>query len=97
MGFSGGAFNYAANVTNSTTWILDANEHRKRVIFVNTDAAISINLYKGGGAATGKGIYIRPYGSYEDSIDPSGYIYKGVYTAIGDAAGPAVLSYIEES
>lgn len=92
----GGANNGNASISASTTWVLDANNYRRKVNFINTDAAISINLYKGGGAAIGKGIYLRPYGSYEDTMDARGYIYTGPYTAIGDAAGPSILSFCEE-
>lgn len=95
--FEGGMRNGSSSIDNSTNFIIDSNDRRKRITFVNNDAALTIWLYKGGGATANKGIMLRPYGSYEDIKDSSGYIYRGPYTAIASAAGPATLSWIEES
>lgn len=96
MSYESSALNTSVSVGLSTTWVLNPNPNRKRVTFINTDAAETIYLYKGGGAAASKGITLTPYGSMEDSRDFQGYIYRGTYTAIATGAA-TVLSVCEES
>jgi hypothetical protein len=101
MPIEGSQDNKGFDVINSSQIVLEARPNRVKVTFVNNSGADNIWLAKGQVAVANKGIYLAPYGSYEDIpvLTPKGpYIYKGRYEAISDnAAGSGNLSVIEES
>jgi len=77
----------------TSTVVLNEEPQRRRASFVN-DSDETIYLSKGGASAN-QGITLKIGGSYEDVPDPSGYIYRGIYSAIC-ASGAKNLSWSEE-
>lgn len=87
--------NGTVDVDNTVCLLVPENYKRKKLTVFNTDAAITVWIGQGG-AGIGRGVPLYPQTGFTDTRDPLGYIYQGGYSAIGDAAGPATISYIEE-
>lgn len=86
------------NVTVGATSIqlIPENKYRRKITFVNTHAVNTVSISQGAEAFANKGIVLSPKGSFTDTRDYQGYIYKGAYSVISDAAG-SVIAITEES
>lgn len=82
-GSSGGA---SVNVGVASVVVLRVNSRRKQVIFVN-DSDTAIYLAKGDTARLNAGIRLNANGgSYIETPDTLGYLWRGAFSAISSAA-----------
>lgn len=94
--FTSNARNGSQQVSNVTaTLVRPENIRRRRLTLVNNDDNAIVYLFKGAGASANQGLAIYPHGSYEDTLDTQGYVYKGAYTAISTVLN-SVLTWCEE-
>jgi len=91
----GGGTSGSASIGITSTFVIKEERRRRRITFVN-DSVNTIYLSKGPVAVVNTGIRLNSNGgSYEDCPDPTGYLYRGIYSAIAGGAA-SNLTYIEE-
>lgn len=93
----GNSRGFAVTCGTAALLVLDSNPRRKRALFIN-DSDTAIYLFKGPpvGAAINAGIRLNASGgSWEETPDTLGYLWRGPFSAITSAA-TKVLAITEE-
>jgi len=83
----GGALSTFATIGVASAVCLAARRNRRRALFVNTSVNL-IFLAKGQDAVIGSGIpIVANGGSWEETPDTLGYLWRGSFSAIAAGAG----------